>query len=93
MKRITKGNTNFYAAYIKNNLTGTKIVFPVMPNNISENINANFTQQDIVGASAPRIVYTSTAAKTISLSLQNLTEDYIAPNFKSLCKTSLLSFY
>ena len=84
MKRITKGNTNFYAAYIKNNLTGTKIVFPVMPNNISENINANFTQQDIVGASTPRIVYTSTAAKTISLSLQNLTEDYIAPNFKSL---------
>ena len=84
MKRITKGNTNFYAAYIKNNLTGTKIIFPVMPNNISENINANFTQQDIVGASAPRIVYTSTAAKTISLSLQNLTEDYIAPNFKSL---------
>ena len=84
MKRITKGNTNFYAAYIKNNLTGTKIIFPVMPNNISENINANFTQQDIVGASVPRIVYTSTAAKTISLSLQNLTEDYIAPNFKSL---------
>lgn len=84
MKRITKDTKSFYAAYIKNNLTGTKIVFPVMPNNISENINANFTQQDIVGASTPRIVYTSTSAKTISLSLQNLSEDYIAPGFKSL---------
>ena len=84
MVRYSVKNKGEYAAYIKNNLTNTKIIFPVMPQNISENINANFTQQDIVGASVPRIVYTSTAAKTISLSLQNLTEDYVASGFKSL---------
>lgn len=84
MVRYSVKNKGEYAAYIKNNLTNTKIIFPVTPQNISENINANFTQQDIVGASVPRIVYTSTAAKTISLSLQNLTEDYVASGFKSL---------
>ena len=84
MIRYSVDNRGDYTAYIRNNLTGTKIVFPVMPQNISEGINANFTQQDIIGASTPRIIYTSTAAKTISFSLQNLTEDYLATGFNSL---------
>ena len=85
MKRITKSGRDYqYVAYIKNNLTGTKIPFPVMPQGISESISANFTQQDIVGASVPRVVYNSTGAKTMSFSLQNLTEDYIAEGFPDL---------
>lgn len=85
MKRTTVvGKNGQYEAYIKNNLTGIKIPFPVMPQGISESTNANFTQQDIVGASVPRVVYNSTGAKTMSFSLQNLTEDYIAQGFSNL---------
>lgn len=73
-----------FDAYIYNVLTDLKIYFPVMPKSISESVSANFTQQDIVGASRPRIVYTSTSAKTMSLSLQNLTEDYVANGFSDL---------
>lgn len=48
-----------------------------MPEGLSENIQATFTQQPIIGASVPRIVYASTGAKTISLTLKNLNESYL----------------
>lgn len=73
-----------YVAMIENNLTGTIIPFTVMPKGINETINANFAQQAIVGASVPRIVYNSTGAKTITLDLENLTEDYIPEGYSSL---------
>lgn len=73
-----------YFISIRNNNTGTLIPFPVMPQNISESVSANFSQQEIIGASRPRIVYSSTSAKTMNLSLQNLTEDYLAEGFSSL---------
>lgn len=81
-KKVTY--TDKYTAYIKNNLTNTIIPLVVMPQGLSETIAANFTQQDIVGASRPRIVYNNTSAKTMSMSLQNLTEDYVAEGFGSL---------
>jgi len=85
MNRIyVSGNPNRYEAYIRNNLTGKKILFPVMPEGITESQSANFTQQDILGASRPRIVYASTGAKTMSLSLKNLTEDYVPQGFPDL---------
>lgn len=84
MNRIPTENTQEYPAYITNHVTGTRIIFPVMPQGISESITANFTQQDIVGASRPRIVYNSTSAKVMTLSLQNLTEDYLAKGFSDL---------
>jgi hypothetical protein len=85
MNRTTvAGKDGQYTAYIKNNLTGTKIPFPVMPQGISESTSANFTQQDIIGASVPRVVYNSTGAKTLNFSLQNLTEDYVAQGFTNL---------
>ena len=83
-RKTVVGRDSQYVAYIKNNLTGTKIPFPVMPQGISESVSANYTQQDIVGASVPRVVYNSTGAKTMSFSLQNLTEDYIAQGFSNL---------
>lgn len=73
-----------YSAWIKNNLTGTTIPFISMPKQISESLQATFAQQSIVGASVPRIVYSSTGAKTISLSLQNVSEDYLPANFSNL---------
>ena len=80
------GNRGEFLTFIRNNNTGKMIYFPVTPTGISENISANFTQQDIIGASRPRIVYSSTGAKTMTLSLQNLTEDYISEGFNDLLK-------
>ena len=73
-----------FASYIKNNITGKLIPLPVMPEGISESVTANYSTQDIVGASAPRILYSNTSAPTISISLRNLTEDYLASGFDSL---------
>ena len=85
MKRTyIAGKDERFTCYIKNNLTGTKIPFPVLPQGVSESISSNFTQQDIIGASVPRVIYASTGAKTVSLSLQNLTEDYVASGFDNL---------
>ena len=55
-----------------------------MPKNISESTTANFSQQAIVGASVPRIIYSSTTAKTLSFDLENLTEDYIPEGYSDL---------
>lgn len=86
MNRITVSNQSQtrFTAKIVNNITGTSIYLPVMPEGISEGVTANYSTQDIVGASAPRILYSSTSAPTIALSLRNLTEDYIAEGFSSL---------
>lgn len=85
MNRLYReGNDNIFACYIKNNLTGTKIQFPVLPQAVSESVSSSFTQQEIVGASVPRIIYASTGAKIISFSLQNLSEDYVASGFSNL---------
>lgn len=82
--KLTKYNQDRFTAQIVNNITGTTILLPVMPEGISESVSANYSTQDIVGASAPRILYSSTSAPTISLSLRNLTEDYLAEGFDSL---------
>lgn len=58
-----------------------EIPINVMPNGISENVAANFNQQDIIGASVPRVVYSSTGAKQISFTLDNLTEDYMPQGY------------
>lgn len=85
MIRIFKPETNErYTAYIYNNITNKKIPFISMPQNISESISATFTQQAIVGASVPRVVYSNTSAKTMGLSLQNVTEDYLPQGYSSL---------
>ena len=78
------GKNSQYNSYVKNNRTGKVMFFPVMPSSISEGISATFAQQDITGASQPRIVYSNTSAKTISLSLQNLSQDYVADGFDNL---------
>ena len=83
LQRHVPGSSE-YPCSIRNNNTGLVINFPVTPTGLSETISANFTTQDIIGASRPRIVYASTGAKQMTLSLQNLTEDYLAPGFDSL---------
>lgn len=58
-----------------------EIPMNVMPKSIGETVTANFNIQDIIGASVPRIVYSSTSAKQISFSLDNLTEDYMPQGY------------
>lgn len=78
------GNKNAFTAFIRDNNNKITINFPVMPEGINESISASFSQQEIIGASRPRIVYSNTSAKTINMSLQNLTEDYIVNGFSDL---------
>lgn len=82
--RYVSGNQGEFLCFIRNNNTGKIINFPVTPSGVSETISANFTTQDIIGASRPRIVYASTGAKQMTLSLQNLTEDYVALGYSDL---------
>jgi len=82
--RIKRYDLDRFVSGITNEITGTRIPFPVMPEGISESVTANYSTQEIVGASAPRILYSSTTAPTITLSLKNLTEDYIPSGFSSL---------
>lgn len=84
MNRIKVKSVDRFVSQIVNNVTGKVIKFPVMPEGISESVTANYSTQDIVGASAPRILYSSTSAPTVSVSLRNLTEDYLAEGFSSL---------
>lgn len=84
MNRIKVKSVDRFTSYIRNEITDKVIPLPVMPEGISESVTANYSTQDIVGASAPRILYSSTSAPTISMSLRNLTEDYLAEGFSSL---------
>ena len=82
---VTQDNhASRWIGYIKNHLTGTTIPFVCMPKSLSESLSASFAQQSIVGASIPRIVYSSTSAKTISLTLENLNASYLPEGFSSL---------
>lgn len=82
---VTQDNhASRWIGYIKNHLTGTIIPFVCMPKGLSESLSASFAQQAIVGASIPRIVYSSTSAKTISLTLENLNASYLPEGFSSL---------
>lgn len=83
-KRIKRYDLERFVSGITNEITDTRIPFPVMPEGINESVTANYSTQDIVGASAPRILYSSTTAPAITLSLKNLTEDYVPSGFSSL---------
>ena len=75
---------NRYTAYIINNVTQKMMILPSMPDGYSESISANYVKQDIVGASRPRIVYVSTGAQQISLSLKNITQSYLPRGYDTL---------
>ena len=55
-----------------------------MPNNISESIKANYSEQAIVGSSRPFVCYTSTSLRTIGFTIQNLSQDYLPVGYNDL---------
>ena len=61
--------------HIVNLLTKTSTSFKLTPEEISDNINANFNDQDIPGRSAPIPGYSSTGPRSISFTIK-LHDDY-----------------
>lgn len=76
--------TPTYMIYIENVLLGNTIPVPLMPNNISESIKANFAEQAIIGSSRPFMTYTSTSLRGIGFTLQNLSQDYLPDGYRDL---------
>ncbi|AWD93029.1 hypothetical protein HSE3_gp077 [Bacillus phage vB_BceM-HSE3] len=62
--------------------TGTKFEFPAMPDEISDNENAQFEDQAIAGRSAPIFNYSSSGPRSVSFSI-TLHDDY--------CKDGILA--
>ena len=72
-------NQVWYDCWIDNMVTGEHIILPQTPMNWGENYSANYAQQEIIGSSRPRMMYTGTSLRTMSFSLQNLHRSYL-PN-------------
>ena len=83
-KIITMENQTWYDCWIDNIITGDHIVLPQTPVNLSENYSASYANQEIIGSSRPRIMYTGTSLRTMSFSLQNMSLSYLPKGYNSL---------
>lgn len=81
---ITMENQTWYDCWIDNMITGDHIVLPQTPVNWSENYSASYANQEIIGSSRPRIMYTGTSLRTMSFSIQNLSLSYLPVGYNSL---------
>ena len=81
---IIMENQIWYDCWIDNFVTGEHIVLPQTPMSWGENYSANYANQEIIGSSRPRIMYTGTSLRTMSFSLQNLSRDYLPRGYSSL---------
>ena len=81
---ITLENQMWYDCWIDNFVTGEHIVLPQTPVGWGENYTANYANQEIIGSSRPRVMYTGTSLRTMTFSLQNLTRDYLPTGYDSL---------
>lgn len=60
----------YFNSYIVNLVTGDTIPLVTAPDSLSENIAANYNEQDILARSAPMISYTSTGARQVSIAIK-----------------------
>lgn len=81
---ITLENQTWYDCWIDNFVTGEHIVLPQTPMGWGENYTANYANQEIIGSSRPRVMYTGTSLRTMTFSLQNLSRDYLPAGYDSL---------
>lgn len=81
---ITTENQTWYDCWIDNFVTQEHIVLPQTPVNWSENYSANYANQEIIGSSRPRVMYTGTTLRTMNFSLQNLSQSYLPAGYTSL---------
>ena len=81
---IVLENQSWYDCWIDNFVTQEHIVLPQTPLGWGENYSANYANQEIIGSSRPRLMYTGTSLRTMSFSLQNLSRDYLPAGYTSL---------
>lgn len=81
---INMQNQSWYDCWIDNFVTEEHIVLPQTPVGWGENYSANYANQEIIGSSRPRLMYTGTSLRTMTFSLQNLSRDYLPSGFESL---------
>lgn len=81
---INMQNQSWYDCWIDNFVTEEHIILPQTPVGWGENYSANYANQEIIGSSRPRLMYTGTSLRTMTFSLQNLTRDYLPSGFESL---------
>ena len=65
---IITENQTWYDCWIDNLVTGEHIVLPQTPVGFNESYAASYANQDIIGSSRPRVMYTGTSLRTISFS-------------------------
>lgn len=61
--------------YIINRLTGTKIIFGISPEEVTESVSAQFDEADVRGRSSPFKQYSQSGPKTVSFTI-SLYADY-----------------
>lgn len=81
-KSVYSPNKDYIPCYVINILNGRQIVFDCEPEEISDNVNANFDAQEIRGRSSPYQGYNTSGPREISFSV-TLHDD--------LCKLGLLN--
>lgn len=74
--QVFVGSITNYA--IDTGVKGRVIPFVFSPTSLNDNVSASYSQTTIPGSSAPQITYTSTGARSVSLSL-DLPLDYLPP--------------
>jgi hypothetical protein len=58
-----------FTFYILNQVTGSKIEFLLVPEEISESFSSSFESQDIMGRTAPIVGFSSSGPHTVSLNI------------------------
>lgn len=81
---IPTENVEWYDCWIDNMVTNEHIILPQTPQNFGENYSASYANQEIIGSSRPRMMYTGTSLRTMNFSLQNLSRDYLPKGYVSL---------
>ena len=71
-KSVSKNTLTLSGAIYNNNVSGRGHYIPLTfsPTGLSDSVSASYTQTSIVGGAAPRITYSGTGARQLSLSLQ-----------------------
>lgn len=95
-KGIPRGFSNIFQGKIINynidsGKKGREIPFIFSPSSLSDSVQASFQQQAIPGSSGPQITYSSTGARTVSMSL-SIPLDYIPPSSYSNIEDYLDAF-
>lgn len=81
--RMSLPSTPLITNYIINNITGDKIVFKTLPEDISESYAASFDSTEVRGRSAPYFGYAGSEARSVTYSI-TLSEDILGDEYMNI---------